>query len=88
MTDLTQETARIRGAVLSPGAELSIAITNVGEVKARVIETRRDGAVLSLDLKPIQFDALLRRLYSQGEVPSVTRTRIRALVGDALARIT
>ncbi|MGK9055491.1 hypothetical protein [Neorhizobium petrolearium] len=87
LTDITQETARIRGVDLSPGTEIVINIRKIGEVQAYVLEKTSDGARLSLELDPQQYDALLRRLYSEGDVPSVTKTRVGALARDAIGRL-
>ncbi|MBW9115571.1 glycosyltransferase [Rhizobium cauense] len=88
LTDLTQETARVRGANLAVGTAVSVSVRQIGEIKAYVIQSTTDGGILSLELDEAQHDALLRRLYSEGDVPSVTRTRASALIRDAIARFT
>ncbi|TDK31725.1 glycosyltransferase [Rhizobium deserti] len=87
LTDLTQETVRIRGAGLLPGTRIAIKIRNVGRMDAIVLQATSDGGVLSLDIDPKQYEALLRRLYAEGNVPSVTRTRLSAIMTDAVARL-
>jgi cellulose synthase (UDP-forming) len=87
MTDLTQETAKVRGIQLEPGSRLSMKIKDIGNFPAIVLQSTTDGALLSLSLKDDQYEALLRRLYAGGDVPSVTATRLSAIIGDATARI-
>ncbi|MBW6424942.1 glycosyltransferase [Rhizobium sp. XQZ8] len=86
LTDLSQETARVRGADLAAGIALSLVVADVGTIEAQVLETTDDGGVLSLQLVAAQHEALLRRLYAGGDVPSVTKTRIGALIRDAFGR--
>jgi len=86
LVDLTQETARVRGAALTTGMAVSLIISDIGDVQAQVLEKTADGGVLSLQLSPTQREALLRRLYAAGDVPSVTKTRIGALIRDAVGR--
>ena len=87
MTDLTQQSARIRGLALVAGHALEIKIRGVGVIPATVIEGTVDGGVLSLSMQPDQYDALLRRLYAEGNVPSVTSTRLGGILGDGVARL-
>lgn len=87
LTDLTEGTARIRGVQLLPGAAVELKIRDIGDMKAFVLETTGDGAILSLELDEHQYEALLRRLYTQGAVPSVTSTRLSAVLGEALSRL-
>ncbi|MCA1968659.1 MAG: Curdlan synthase, partial [Rhizobium sp.] len=79
--------ARIRGVQLLPGAAVELKIRDIGDMQAFVLETTGDGAVLSLELDEHQYEALLRRLYAQGAVPSVTSTRLSAVLGEALSRL-
>lgn len=87
MTELTQETARVRGIELQLAARVVMKIKDIGDFPATVLEATSDGALLSLDLQAEQYKALLRRLYTAGDVPSVTATRLSAIIGDAIARI-
>eukprot|EP00913_Durusdinium_trenchii_P004227 g3919.t1 len=88
MTDLTQETARIRGVDLGPASRVIMKIKEIGDFPATVLEPTSDGAVVSLGLKEDQYQALLRRLYAGGDVPSVTATRLSAILRDTTARLT
>lgn len=87
MTDLTQETARVRGIQLEPAARVIMRIKDIGDFPTTVLESTSDGALLSLSLEDAQYQALLRRLYAGGDVPSVTTTRMSAILSDATARI-
>lgn len=87
MTDLTQETARVRGIQLEPAARVTMRIKDIGDFPTTVLESTSDGALLSLSLEDAQYQALLRRLYAGGNVPSVTATRMSAILSDATARI-
>ncbi|WP_165222314.1 glycosyltransferase family 2 protein [Affinirhizobium pseudoryzae] len=86
MTDLTQTSARIRGITLRPGSEVRLIIRDVGDAEAFVLERTADGAVLSFELPQDQYEALLKRLYADGSVPSVGYTRLAAIVRDLFAR--
>jgi cellulose synthase (UDP-forming) len=87
MTDLTQETARVRGIHLDPASRVLMKIKDIGDFPATVLNSTSDGALLSLSLEDEQYQALLRRLYAAGDVPSVTATRLSAIIGDATSRI-
>ncbi|MDR6759564.1 cellulose synthase (UDP-forming) [Mycoplana sp. BE70] len=87
MTDLTQQSARIRGLALDAGHRLEIKIRGVGVMPATVIESTADGGVLSLSMQPDQYDALLRRLYAEGSVPSITSTRMSGILSDGISRL-
>lgn len=87
LTDLTQESARIRGLQLDTGDELEIKIGGIGVVHATVIEEAADGGLLSLSVLPDQYEALLRRLYTEGSVPSVTSTRLGGILSDGVKRM-
>ncbi len=82
LTDLTQQSARVRGVVLAEGSPVEIAVRDVGDVSGYVIETTSDGGLISLDPTDRQYEALLRRLYAEGSAPGVTRTRIGAILHD------
>ncbi len=86
LTDLTQGTARIRGLALKPGAPLEIKFRDLGDMPAYVLEARGDGSVLSLKLSDAQYELLLKRLYVEGLVPSITSTRLSAIIGAVLKR--
>lgn len=87
MTDLTQETARVRGIQLEPASRVTMRIKDIGDFPTTVLESTSDGALLSLSLEDAQYQALLRRLYAGGDVPSVKATRMSAILSDATARI-
>ncbi|HEV7436231.1 MAG TPA: glycosyltransferase [Pseudorhizobium sp.] len=87
LTELSQEAARIRGIELATGTPIEIRVRGVGDMSAQVLETTRDGALLSLAPDPQHYEALLRRLYAEGSVPSVTSTRLSAILGDAVGRL-
>jgi cellulose synthase (UDP-forming) len=87
VTDLTQETVRIRGLHLDLTDEVVIGLRKVGDVRALVMESDDDGCRLSLDLDSEQREALLRRLYSEGKAPGVTRTKFAAVAAEALSRL-
>lgn len=87
LTDLTEGTARIRGVRLTPGEEIEMKLRGLGAMSAFVLQATSDGAILSLKLGSHQYEALLRRLYTQGSVPSVTSTRLSAVLGAALSRL-
>ncbi|WP_075293212.1 glycosyltransferase [Pararhizobium arenae] len=87
LTDLTQETARVRGYSLNTAQKLTIKIRDVGEVEATVFEITSDGAVIGLSPEPQQYQMLLQRLYAGGNVPSVTATRLSAILQDAAKRV-
>jgi cellulose synthase (UDP-forming) len=86
LTDLTQGTARIRGVPLQPGARLEIKFRDLGDMPAHVLEVRGDGSLLSLELSDAQYELLLKRLYAEGLVPSITSTRLSAIIGAVLKR--
>jgi cellulose synthase (UDP-forming) len=85
--DLTQNSVRIRGAAMHDDAPVKIEIEGVGIVNAIVTLPSDDGARLLLEPKPEQHEALLRRFYTTGEAPGVTKTRYRALLGDLAKRL-
>lgn len=87
LTELAQETARIRGLELPIGTPIEIRIRSVGDMSAQVLDTTSDGVLLSLAPDPQSYEALLRRLYAEGSVPSVTSTRLSAILGDAVGRL-
>lgn len=87
LTDLTQGTARIRGLPLTPGAALEIKFRDLGDMPAHVLETRGDGSLLSLELSDAQYERLLKRLYVEGVVPSITSTRLSAIIGSVFRRV-
>ncbi|MHB0951187.1 MAG: glycosyltransferase family 2 protein [Allorhizobium sp.] len=82
VTDLTEDSVRVRGVVLTMGSQVQIALRNVGEITAFVIESTRDGGWLSLEMTELQYEALLRVLYAQGSAPGVTRTRLRSIIRE------
>lgn len=86
ITDITQTSARIRGADLLPGSRVEVLIRDVGGADAYVLEKTADGGVLSFELPQEKYDALLKRLYAEGNVPSVSRTRLVAIIRDLFTR--
>lgn len=86
LTDLTQGTARIRGLSLKPGAPLEIKFRDLGDMPAHVLEAKGDGSLLSLELSDIQYELLLKRLYVEGVVPSITSTKLSAIVSAVFKR--
>lgn len=86
LTDLTQGTARIRGLALKVGAPLEIKFRDLGDMPAHVLEARGDGSLLSLNLSEAQYELLLKRLYVEGVVPSVTATRLSAIISTVFKR--
>lgn len=84
VTELTQESARVRGVTLQTGSAVLIALRGIGDISAFVIETTPDGGRLSLETTEVQYEALLRKLYAEGNAPGVTRTRISAIIHDLL----
>ena len=82
MTDLTEESVRVRGVGLTMGSQVQIALRDVGEITAFVIASTRDGGWLSLEMTELQYEALLRVLYAQGSAPGVTRTRLRSIIRE------
>lgn len=86
LTDLTQGTARIRGLALKAGAPLEIKFRDLGDMPAHVLEARGDGSLLSLSLSDAQYELLLKRLYVEGVVPSITSTRLSAIVSAVFKR--
>jgi cellulose synthase (UDP-forming) len=87
LTELAQESARIRGIVLEPGEQVVVALRDVGEVLAIANKRLPDGVLLALQPNQQQNEALLQRLYAKGGAPGVTRTRISKLLRDAVSRI-
>jgi cellulose synthase (UDP-forming) len=87
MTDLTQETARLRGLDANVSTQITMRIGGIGDFPATVLARGEDGVVVSLGLNETQYQILLKRLYAQGNVPSVTSTRLSAIVKDATARL-
>jgi cellulose synthase (UDP-forming) len=87
LIDLTQEAVRMRGLSPPIGEKVLIGLRKVGDVKGVVIERSEDGCRLSLDLDEEQHQALLRRLYSEGQAPGVTATRFSVLASEAIARL-
>ncbi len=87
LTDLTQETARVRGYSFKTAQTLTIKIRDLGEVNATVFELTNDGAVIGLSPEPQQYQLLLQKLYAGGNVPSVTATRLSAILQDAARRV-
>ncbi|THV20970.1 glycosyltransferase [Peteryoungia ipomoeae] len=86
LTDLTQGTARIRGLVMTVGAPLEIKFRDLGDMHAHVLEAKGDGSLLSLNLSEQQYELLLKRLYVEGAVPSITSTRLSAIVSAVFKR--
>ncbi|XHC09973.1 cellulose synthase catalytic subunit [Labrenzia sp. ac12] len=84
---LTQNSVRIRGAAIHDDTPVRIEIDGVGIVNAIVTMPDDDGARLLLEPQPEQHEALLRRFYTTGEAPGVTKTRYRALLGDLAQRL-
>jgi cellulose synthase (UDP-forming) len=87
MTELGQESARLRGIDLLIGTPMEVRIRGVGDMSASVVEKTSDGVVISLAPDPQLYAALLRRLYAEGSVPSVTSTRFSAILRDAAGRL-
>jgi cellulose synthase (UDP-forming) len=87
LTDLTQETVRIRGLSPPIGEKVLLGLRNVGDVRGAVIERTEEGCRISLQLDEDQHEAILRRLYSEGQAPGVTATRLSALVAEAVSRL-
>lgn len=87
LTDLTQETARVRGQGLKIAQKVTIKIRELGDVEATVLEATSDGAVIALSPDNEQYQKLLQRLYAGGNVPSVTGTRLSAILQDAAKRL-
>jgi cellulose synthase (UDP-forming) len=84
---LTQNSVRIRGAAIQDDMPVSIEIETIGRIPAVVTMPTDDGARLLLEPAPEQHEALLRRFYTTGDAPGVTRTRYRALVRDLVRRL-
>jgi cellulose synthase (UDP-forming) len=72
---------------LEPATQVVMKIKEIGAFPATVLQRTPDGILLALGLENAQYQALLRRLYAAGNVPSVTATRLSAIIGDATARI-
>lgn len=87
ITSLTQNTVRVRGAAIRDDAPVSIRIEGVGAIRAVVSLPTEDGARLLLEPTMEQHDALLRRFYTAGDAPGVTRTRYGALAADLARRL-
>lgn len=85
---LTQNSVRVRGAVIPDDAPVRIEIADVGVIDAIVTMPDDDGARLLLETDAEQHDALLRRFYTKGDAPGVTETRYRALIRDLVRRFT
>lgn len=86
LTDLTQGTARIRGVSMKVGAPLEIKFRDLGDMPAHVLDATGDGSLLSLNLSDMQYERLLKRLYVEGVVPSITSTRLSAIIGSVFKR--
>ncbi|MBW8635828.1 glycosyltransferase [Hoeflea sp. WL0058] len=86
LAGLTQDRARIRGHLYKDGEQGLIQIAQVGEVVFRVVGQTDDGATLSIEPDDAQYAALIRKFYTQGPAPGVTRTRFGAFVEDLARR--
>ncbi|MCX2723141.1 glycosyltransferase [Roseibium salinum] len=84
---LTQNSVRIRGASVADDVPVEIEIEGVGPVRAVVTTPNVDGARLLLEPTPEQYQDLLKRFYTTGDVPSVTSTRYSALIADLARRL-
>ena len=85
ITSLTTDTVRLRGLALPPETRGTLAMEGVGDVAAYVIAEARDGVRMQLLPTSAQREALMVRLYAEGEAPGVVGVRGRALIAD-LAR--
>lgn len=82
VTDLTQESVRVRGLDQPVGQEVTIRLKGVGDVVSFVIAKTLQDCQLSLELDEKQHEALLRRLHAEGHAPGITRIRMSALAQD------
>ncbi|MFB4375932.1 glycosyltransferase [Agrobacterium sp. CR_3] len=86
MTDLTQETARLRGVDAPIATQIIMKLKEIGDFTATVLDRTDDGLVVALGLDETQYQLLLKRLYAGGSVPSVTSTRLSAIIKDVTTR--
>lgn len=84
---LTLEATRLRGVTAPVGTRLALTLAEVGDVAAEVIHAEDGGAVVRLEPDDRQREALMTRLYGEGDAPGVTRTRPFSLVSDFLMRL-
>ena len=68
------------------GEPLEIKFRDLGDMPAHVLDARGDGSLLSLNLSDMQYERLLKRLYVEGVVPSITSTRLSAIIGSVFKR--
>lgn len=66
MTDLTQETARLRGVDAPIATQIIMKLKEIGDFTATVRDRTDDGLVVALGLDETQYQLLLKRLYAGG----------------------
>lgn len=86
VTELTQRSARVRGERLERNTVVEIAIRDVGLIAAKVSQLTEDGVILTFDVSSDQHESLLRRLYAEGQVPSVSAARLTSIIRDFFTR--
>ncbi len=84
---LTQDTLRIRGQNMTLDEKGLIQLQGVGYVMATVIALTDDGARLRLQTSEAQKEALMVRLYAEGDNPGVVSARLSAMASDILRRL-
>lgn len=87
ITELTTETARVRGAQLPVGATIALSLRDVGEISGLVTARSGDGMRLRLAPGAEAEEALIRRLYAEGAAPGVTQTRFERIAADLVRRM-
>lgn len=87
VTGVALDAARLRGVTAAVGTEVAILLAGVGDIVSEVISAEPGGAVVRLRPNKSQKDALMQRLYADGEAPGVTRTRLFGVFSDLLMRL-
>lgn len=88
LTDLVQDRVRILGHRIPVGEEGFLRIEGVGDVVANALSWDGNGTTLRLAPDDMQFESLLKRFYTQGASPGVTRVRLRSMMTDLARRFT
>lgn len=84
---LSTATVRLRGIAVPLGADVTIALADVGAVAGVVEVSESGGAIVRLQPDTAQREALLRRLYAEGDAPNVVSTRLPKVMFDFVMRL-
>ncbi|MDT0683961.1 cellulose synthase catalytic subunit [Roseicyclus sp. F158] len=89
MSELTRDSARLRGQDLPAGSVLTLQIRDVGAVDGVVLLCRSGTVLVRLEPDEAEREALIIRLHAEDEVtPGVLRSNYGELIGDFTRRLT